>query len=698
MKSMLLKDFKQNIVDKELFINSKGFNKIFEKEMLENNNKIRNIEKITYGFLNFILCSIFYFNNYVKESNFKDKIDYNKSFFDYILFYWNLMIKELKENKNNIDIRIYIQQIIPQFIQSIQEYEDFSTPEKRTEFENKINDIILNNLKEYPNYYNKYQYENSSLNSFTQFEKIIKEYPNIIKDHKNFPYYKYFTSQKYPNEINLKTILNKYPNEEQYPILKAYLKFKNDVRFEKLQNIYLINPFENQLFKLFSFNISRRESKRKKIKEVIENFNLKNLFSNFADGWDNIYKDIKQYNCHQFISKPILKSSPLASVLNDDGELEYGMQIAGAYYYFIQVQNLFIDTISPYLNKNHIFHFFQKKLENTILAQNSTKGEVINLHDFNSYEFDTFEDILNEYSFRDCFKENNKIDYFNYREINYNLDLIEEELGRILLLGKRKFSAEQKFIIYEFEAYHGTNSTILNNFIEKYPQVTLSEEQKKILSNNRGVNIKQFLFSLQKLIFHLNKERYGNESENINDIINGKDFPNYIFLCDDCKNLFYKFSFGIEHLIEIYNYIELLNYGEILNNVDIKYRDKIDEKQLNDINNYFIEDDKKLIKKTVLPTVIRKFISRYLCGIREDEEIKPTEDLFEYLRSKSDLWDLNIFNDSRFDEELNYLKSIFQIEVRHSVNFYDVLGGDKQIIEEKFEDIINSKKRNKKKY
>ena len=38
-----------------------------------------------------------------------------------------------------------------------------------------------------------------------------------------------------------------------------------------------------------------------------------------------------------------------------------------------------------------------------------------------------------------------------------------------------------------------------------------------------------------------------------------------------------------------------------------------------------------------------------------------------------------------------------QIEVRHSVNFYDVLGGDKQINEEKLEDIIKIQKKEIKK-
>ena len=564
----------------------------------------------------------------------------------------------------------------------------FQHQKKKTEFEKKINDIILNNLKEYSKYYNKYQNENSSLNSITQFEKIIRE-NEILNDEEKFPNFKYFTSQKYPNENNLKKELLKYPDESEYPIIKAYLKYKNDERMKKLQNIYLINPFENQLLTDYSFNISRKDAKRKTIKDIIdEKENYQNLFDNFIKGWDNIYQDIIQYNCHQFICNPITKSDKLASVLNDDGEIEYGMHIAGAYYYFIEIQNLFIDSISPYLNKNNILHFLKKQLENTILAQNATEGEVINLNNFKSAEFNSFDEILYDNSFRNCFKENNNIDYFNYRQINYNLDLIEEELGKILLVGKRKFSTEQKFIIYEFEAYHGTNSSILNNFIERYPQDTLSEEQKRNLLNNKGNNSKQFLFSLQMLIFHLNKEGYGKEKGNIKDIINDNDFPNYIVLSDDCKNLFNKFSFGIEHLIEIYNYIELLSYGEVLNNVDIKYRENLDKKLIENIDNYFKDNDKKLIKKNILPTVIRKFISRYLSGMREDQEIKPTEDLFEYLRNRSDLWDLNIYNDSRFDEELNKLSSDLLIEVRHSVNFYDILGGDKQIYEEKLEDVI----------
>ncbi len=631
IKSMILKDFKKDIIEKEFSQITKGFCNLMD---IEDTKNIRDLETFTFSFLNFILFAIFYFNEKVNESDFKDNLKPNKSFLDYLIENWNFMTNELKEK--NIEIKVFIQLILPKFLECIQNYENFTTPEKRTEFENKINKIVKENIEKYDENFNSFKSENSGLNSISQFEKIIREYKDSLNDEVNFPHFKYFTSQTYPNEIHLSKILNKYNDDSEFPVLKSYLKYKNDERIEKLQNLIKINPFENQLIQQFSFHISRIDAKQKKIKDVVEQYKLGDLFKTFQEGWDNIYKDIKQYNCQRIICKEILKTSPLASVLNDDGELEYGMNIAGAYYYFIEAQNLFIDSVSPYLNKDNILHFFQKQLENSILAQNATKGDIINLSDFNSNEYDTLEDILYQYSYRNCFKDDNSVDYFNYKEIIYDLNSIEEELGKILLVGKRKFLNEQKFIIYEFEAYHGKNSTILNDFIQRYPQNKLTEEQKRNLLNNKGNNSKQFLFSLQMLIFHLNKEGYGKEKGNIKDIINDNDFPNYIVLSDDCKNLFNKFSFGIEHLIEIYNYIELLSYGEVLNNVDIKYRNNLEKNLIDNIDNYYKDNDKKLIKKNILPTVIRKFISRYLSGIREDQEIKPTEDLFEYLRNRSE--------------------------------------------------------------
>ena len=700
IKSMLLKEFKKDIIEKTVLEDTKGFYQL-ESEFNDSERSIRNLHVITYRFLNFVLYSILYFNNSIKESDFVQIIEPNQNFLDFMLKDWEIMTKELNDNNNKIDIKIYIQLILPKFFECIQNYGDFSTFQKRNEFEKKINDIIMESFEQFTNYKFEFNKHNSNLSSISKFEKIIREYKDSLNDEENYPFYKYFTSQKYPNEKNLKEILKKYPDEAQYPVIKAYLKYKEYEKIKKLKNLPLINPLENWLINKYSFNISRNDAKAKKIREIIQSNGLKELYEKFEKGWRNIYEDIIQYNCQQIKCKNINQSDALASILNDDGEIEYGMQIAGAYYYFIEAQNSFIEEICPYLTEDSILHFFKTQLENVILAQNASEGEIIDLQNFINPDFKSFEEILYNFSFRNCFKEDNNIDYFNYKEIIYDLDSIEQQLGSIILVGKRKFSTEQKFVVYEFEAYHGRNSTILNDFLERYPQSPLTQEQKRNLLNNKGNDSKTFLFSLQMLIFHLNKEGYGKDKGNINDIINNNDFPKYITLSDDFKNLFNQFQFGIEHLIEIYNYIELLSYGEVLQNVDNKYRKEIDENEVTNINNYFNQEEEqkknRLITKNKLPTVIRKFISRYLSGIREDQEINPDEQLLELIKIRSDLWDLDTFNDSRFEEEINLMNKTFQVNVEHSVNFYDVLGGDKQIIEEKLEEVVKVENKNEKK-
>ena len=97
--------------------------------------------------------------------------------------------------------------------------------------------MIINSMNNYQEYFNKFIDENQTLNSNSQHKKIFREYKNCLIDEKNFPYFKYFICQRYPNESNLREILKNYPNEEEYPVLKAYLTYKNDKRIKNLQNI-----------------------------------------------------------------------------------------------------------------------------------------------------------------------------------------------------------------------------------------------------------------------------------------------------------------------------------------------------------------------------------------------------------------------------------------------------------------------------
>ena len=90
------------------------------------------------------------------------------------------------------------------------------------------------------------------------------------------------------------------------------------------------------------------------------------------------------------------------------------------------------------------------------------------------------EELIMNYTMRDIFTKEGKISYKNYSENIYDYDNIE--LAKAIIHGKKKFKADQiKFIVYKFEEFRGTNSSIFIRFNEKYPKKDLSQEEKKSL-------------------------------------------------------------------------------------------------------------------------------------------------------------------------------------------------------------------------
>ena len=87
-------------------------------------------------------------------------------------------------------------------------YKNHQITRKKKRTWNSINTMIINSMNNYQEYFNKYKDENQTLNSISQYEKIIREYKDSLLDEKNFPYFKYFICQRYPNESNLREILN----------------------------------------------------------------------------------------------------------------------------------------------------------------------------------------------------------------------------------------------------------------------------------------------------------------------------------------------------------------------------------------------------------------------------------------------------------------------------------------------------------
>ena len=136
---------------------------------------------------------------------------------------------------------------------------------------------------------------------------------------------------------------------------------------------------------------------------------------------------------------------PLNYFLVDDGEINGGIFLASAYQHLIISKN----------NKNGILHSYISHLEEQTSVQEATKDEIINIDD---QTFKSLEVLISKSSIRNTFSKdkNNNIIFKNDNDIIYNFEYIEEELGKIILPGLKKFKPEKiRFVTHSYEAFLG---------------------------------------------------------------------------------------------------------------------------------------------------------------------------------------------------------------------------------------------------
>ena len=368
------------------------------------------------------------------------------------------------------------------------------------------------------------------------------------------------------------------------------------------------------------------------------------------------------------------------------------MRIASVYYNLISAQNVFINSILLFLKDNKNLYYYCDTLKEEILIQNSTENELINLEiNTNNSLYPSFDDFIIDNCTRKCFDNNfSRID-INYRNLEYNFDKIEMELGKILLTGKKKFKDEQNFVVYGFEGYHGSNSSIILEFNNIYEQEKISDEDKRNLINKikKFDDYKTILFSIQMLFFYIKKNNFPPEHKIYNNVIKEIENKKIFDLDEKCKYLFKDTNYKIKNLLSIYELIELLSYHQIINNINIELKKPVENNIKDKINQYF--NNNRLITKQILSNAIRKFFSRYLTGQRDDQELKENENLMIMLRYKEEIWDKNLFNNDKFDEEFDILQEEFnEIKLYNIINFFIALDGEKELIDYKYYDEINN--------
>ena len=181
--------------------------------------------------------------------------------------------------------------------------------------------------------------------------------------------------------------------------------------------------------------------------------------------------------------KYIKESDPIAFVLNDDGEVSYGMYLAEAYQKFINWQNSFLNNIIENISQSGVLHYFKDQLKKEIYAQDATNTEIVNLNlDNDTSSHNSFNEIFTVFSRRNCF-DKGKINYSNYKNIQYDFDLIEEEIGKIILPGKKLFKNSQRFVTYGFEGYRGGNQLLFKIFLKNINKIHLKKLKEKYYLN-----------------------------------------------------------------------------------------------------------------------------------------------------------------------------------------------------------------------
>ena len=500
-------------------------------------------------------------------------------------------------------------------------------------------------------------------------------------------------------------------NEKNYTLINLLIKkdenlTQNAIHMKSLESI---NKLTNMLISIYSYNISREDAKnlifKKEWGKIIDKYNqISNniIFNNeeefekdyvkpFIQSWDLIKKKCVQYKCRilrehekqQYLDMNV--NLPLCFYLVDNGDIDGGMYLASAYQNLIEWQNTFLDLIISKNNLNGVLNSYISQLEQQINIQEATKDEIINI-DKKTYQ--DLEGLINSSSIRNIFsKDNNNITYKNYNDIIYNYDYIEEELGKLILPGLKKFKHDEiKFVSYLYEGFRGADkSSILTQYNMKYQEKSLSEDEKQILSelikNNNVKLFNEVFSSLQILMNEIIKENYDQETL-IFDII--EKLPNYIILNKELIDLLRRTKeqymnekiFTINSLVPTFEYFEALCWPQISKNILEDYTLILSEESKKHVLDYFKknENQKKIINVQEFTFALRRLISRNLAGSRQEIDIKSDLELGLQIWN-NEYWCKEIADN---DEKDNELKDICHkdIKIGHALDLYNVLDGD----------------------
>ena len=322
-------------------------------------------------------------------------------------------------------------------------------------------------------------------------------------------------------------------------------------------------------------------------------------------------------------------------------------------------------------------------------------NEILLIDNFEDSEFNDFNDILYPFSRRNIFNKDGTINYLKYNLFIFDFSSIEEELAKILLPGKCLFEDEDhlNFMAFWGEGFRGGKSETLSSFYLNYKQTDLAEdERKKILkyikkrNKDGNADFKEFFSSLNLLIFYLLNKRAVN-TEKISKILLEK--PPYLKISKDCDEFFKNEgkNFEVNKLMNIFFYIEHLCFSTLCETLQPEYKKSINDETKEKIKKKLFNEENQNYSIKDLAAALRRFISRYLAGTRQEVEIDEKRVLYFEL-TRLDLWEEKFGKLDNLEELIANQLEEFQLKVGQAFALYEIIGEeDKNYIKE-IEDLV----------
>ena len=439
---------------------------------------------LSYLTMRFILYSNLLFNLVTKKLKESDINNYNikggYSCLRTIVCIWTAIEKKLIKNGTSI-VEIYFNLIIKYLPYILKQctLDTIKNEQKTKDFMCKFDkfiDAILENYKEY------------SLNFVdTRMKFIIEELNNPLKyDFEEFPFLTYYSTQSKPNRSK---IINKLGNSDNYLILNNIFDIKK-IKCFGINQINLLNLgkyFTKSLNNKLIINISQLEQYRK-------------LFDSFKSYYGNEIKKVFNFDMS-------IESIKLKRGLMSEEELERDVNNS------INEINGVIDKL---INDKIKYDSSYKYLFNEIYEEkeffDSDDLGLLNTELSEISRYNHYAKLVGDYMYRNNFKSDYSIDYFDYQKFNINVRELDEHLFSILLYNKKHFLDVEyskkvffpKFNMFNMFSKKSHNQDFLKKYLFEYPaREEFTLEQIKSINN-----------SIDKILNSLKISEYKNNLEN----------------------------------------------------------------------------------------------------------------------------------------------------------------------------------------